>query len=71
MALLYCDECHTERDLLPIYRAVAIAGVSRSTIYYWIGKNWVHWKQLASGRRVICRASLAHSIMPSHDHCVR
>jgi hypothetical protein len=61
MAVIYCDQCKAERDLLPIYRAVAVVGVSRSTIYYWIDKKWVHWKELASGRRVICLHSLVHS----------
>lgn len=58
MAHCYCDKCETERDLVPIHKAIFLAGVSRSTIYYWIDKGWVHWKELASGRRVICMESL-------------
>lgn len=58
MAVLFCPGCKKEMEFLPIYRAQSLAGVCRATIYYWIDKGWIHWNQLPSGRRMICRASL-------------
>ena len=58
MARFFCEGCQKESNFLPIYTVTKIAGVSRSTIYYWLERGWVHWLQLPSGRRVICEASL-------------
>lgn len=55
----YCDFCNRETEFIPIYQAVRLTGVSRSTIYYWMEKQWVHWRSLPSKRRVICRESLS------------
>ncbi len=44
-------------------------GVSRSTIYYWMDRGWIHWRLLPSGRRVICMSSLSSSgaeLVPKH-----
>ena len=60
MARLFCEHCQKESNFLPIYLATKIDGVSRSTIYYWIERGWVHCRELPSGRRVICEASLSH-----------
>lgn len=58
ISLFFCDHCKRETHFLPIYRALRITGVCRSTMYYWIEKEWVHWTELPSGRRVICEESL-------------
>lgn len=58
MSLIFCDHCNKETRLIPVYRAIKIAGVSRSTIYYWFEKDWVHWVTLPSGRKLICEESL-------------
>jgi len=58
IACFFCDHCEKETHFVPIHRAITITGVSRSTIYYWIDKGWVHWVQLPSRRRVICEESL-------------
>ena len=60
MAKLFCETCQKETNFLPIYMVMKIAGVSRSTIYYWIDHGWVHWLELPSHRRLICEASLSH-----------
>jgi len=60
MARLFCDACQRESNFLPIHMVQKIAGVSRSTIYYWLEHRWVHWRELESGRRVICEESLSH-----------
>jgi len=39
----YCERCKKETHFLPIHQTMRIAGVSRSTIYYWFEKNWVHF----------------------------
>ena len=54
----YCDQCGKESHFVPIHRVLKITGVSRSTIYYWIEKGWVHWIELPSQRRLICEESL-------------
>jgi predicted DNA-binding transcriptional regulator AlpA len=64
----YCDHCGKETHFVPIHRAIEITGVTRSTVYYWIDKDWVHWVKLPSNRTVICEESLhyrqAESIQP-------
>jgi len=60
VATFFCEHCHKETKFLPIHNTLAIAGVSRSTVYYWMDRNWIHWKELPSGRRVICQESLSH-----------
>ena len=59
MARFICEACQKESNFLPIYLATKIAGVSRSTIYYWLEHGWVHYRELPSGRRIICEASLS------------
>lgn len=62
MARHACGVCGLEADFVPIYAAAKIAAVSRSTMYYWIQKRWVHWCELASGRKVICCNSLVRDL---------
>jgi len=59
ISCFFCDHCKKETHFVPIRGAITMTGVSRSTIYYWIDKEWVHWRELASGRRVICAESLS------------
>ena len=67
MARFFCERCQNQSNFLPIYAAMKIAGVSRSTIYYWLEHDWVHRLQLPSGRRVICEASLTRSANAPSD----
>jgi len=53
-----CERCQKQTSFVPIQFACALTGVSRSTIYYWMDRSWVHWLELPSGRRVICQESL-------------
>ena len=59
MSTFFCQQCSKETEFLPVFKAVKAAGVSRSTIYYWIDHNWIHWRELPSSRRVICVESLS------------
>lgn len=54
-----CEQCGCMTQFLGTSRAVRLLGVSRSTIYYWMDRGWVHWRLLPSGRRVICQAALS------------
>jgi hypothetical protein len=54
----FCEDCQKQTCFLPIYTARQVARVSRSTVYYWMCHDWIHWKELPSGRRMICRESL-------------
>ncbi len=58
ISCFFCDHCKKDSRFVPVHRAMKVAGVSRSTIYYWIDKEWVHWRELPSGRRIICEDSL-------------
>ncbi len=46
MARLFCERCQKESNFLPIHAVIKVAGVSRSTIYYWLEHGWVHCLQL-------------------------
>jgi hypothetical protein len=59
VACFFCDHCKKETHFVNIQRASMIAGVNRSTVYYWLDKDWVHWRELPSGRRVVCQESLS------------
>ena len=58
-ARFFCEHCQKETHFLRVHFAVALAGVSRSTMYYWMDRRWVHWRELPS-RRIICKESLSH-----------
>jgi predicted DNA-binding transcriptional regulator AlpA len=55
----FCDHCQQETQFLPLHSAIVLAGVSRSTMYYWMERRWIHWRESPSGRRLICEASLS------------
>ena len=61
MLLFYCECCRKETVFLTINKTIEFAVVSRSTIYYWMEREWIHWRALPSGRRVICQESLTQS----------
>ena len=54
-----CGVCDARVFADRLQRAVQVVGVSRSTIYYWMERGWIHWREVPSGRRVICEASLS------------
>jgi predicted site-specific integrase-resolvase len=60
MATFFCEHCQKVTNFIPIRNTILIAGVSRSTLYYWMEHGWIHWRELPSGRRVICQESLSH-----------
>jgi hypothetical protein len=64
MLLFYCDSCRKETVFLTINKTIEFAVVSRSTIYHWMDREWIHWRELPSGRRVICQDSLSHPARP-------
>jgi predicted DNA-binding transcriptional regulator AlpA len=65
-AHFFCEHCKKETKFLPIQIALAATGVSRSTIYYWMDRRWIHWRELPSRRRVICKESLSHKPRPEN-----
>jgi|SRR5712671_510939 len=67
MASFLCEHCRKETKFLPIHTAIQVAGVSRSAVYYWMKNAWIHWRELRSGRRVICKESLSHRARPLND----
>jgi len=61
MATFKCDVCQQESRFLSLQNSMRSAGVCRSTIYYWMERRWIHWRELPSGRRMICYNSLSRS----------
>ena len=59
MATFTCAVCLKESTFLSLQHSMRVAGVCRSTIYYWMEKGWIHWRELPSGRRLICGNSLS------------
>jgi predicted DNA-binding transcriptional regulator AlpA len=57
-ATFVCERCRKETKFLPIPFAVVLADVSRSTLYRWMDREWIHWRELPSSRRLICLESL-------------
>ena len=66
MVSFFCEHCRKDTTFFSITRALQITGVCRSTVYYWMEHNWVHWCELPSGRRVICQESLVRQAPKSH-----
>lgn len=58
-ARFFCEHCQRETHFVPIQFALALTGVSRSTMYYWMDRRWIHWRELPSRRRIICKESLS------------
>src|SRR5260370_42526653 len=54
----FCDHCQQETQFLPLHSAIVLAGVSRSTMYYWMERRWIHWRAEPSGRLPTSLASL-------------
>jgi predicted DNA-binding transcriptional regulator AlpA len=69
-ALHFCEYCKKETKFLPLCTAIAVVGVSRSTMYYWMEHHWVHWRELPSGRRLICEASLSHPVRENINYAL-
>jgi predicted site-specific integrase-resolvase len=55
----FCRRCRKNTNFAPVQFACAQGGVSRSTIYYWMERGWIHWLEKPNGRRVICLESLS------------
>lgn len=60
MITLPCRICGCETQFVSITGASQLLEVCRSTVYYWIERDWVHWCELPSGRRLLCVSSLRH-----------
>jgi len=52
MGVFFCEHCKKDTKFLPIRNTIQIAGISRSTLYYWMERAWIHWRELPSNRRV-------------------
>jgi predicted site-specific integrase-resolvase len=59
-AMFFCQNCRKLTRFLHIDPAANSVSVSRRTIYDWMDHEWIHWRILPSGRRMICEESLSH-----------
>jgi predicted DNA-binding transcriptional regulator AlpA len=55
---LFCKTCRKQAAFLPIHLAVILTGNSRRTLYRWMERGWIHWRELPNGRRLLCQESL-------------
>jgi hypothetical protein len=55
----FCEYCQRDTRFLAIHHAIDLVKVCRSTIYYWMERDLIHWRELPSGRRIICQESLS------------
>ena len=61
--VFFCQECGKETLHLRVTDAMRLIGrVSRSTIYFWMKRKWIHWRLLPNGHRIICRESLSRPV---------
>jgi hypothetical protein len=63
-ARFFCPICQKETKFLHVHSAATMAAVSRQTIYDWMDRGWIHWRELPSGRPMICEESLSHEASP-------
>ena len=70
MATFICDVCQREMRFLSLQNSMRSAGVCRSTIYYWMDREWIHWRVLPSGRRMICYNSLSRPVEVTVAHAL-
>jgi len=61
MARHFCPKCVAEKEMITVHQASRFIEVSRTTLYKWMKKELIHWAEIPSGRRVICRDSLSGS----------
>jgi predicted DNA-binding transcriptional regulator AlpA len=54
----FCPHCQKDTGFVPIQFACALTGLSRSTLYRWMDRGWIHWLEKPNARRVICQESL-------------
>ncbi len=59
MPLLFCEECQKQARFFPVKYVTGIFGASRSTLYHWMDRRWIHWRKLPNSRRIICTESMS------------
>jgi hypothetical protein len=64
-ATFFCPICQKETKFLHIHSAAIMSAVTPKTIYNWMDRGWVHWKEMPSGRKLICEESLGHHVNPA------
>jgi predicted DNA-binding transcriptional regulator AlpA len=63
-ATFFCPYCQKETKFLHVHSAAIMSAVSRRTIYDWMDHGWIHWREMPSGRKLICEESLGHHVNP-------
>ena len=60
----FCASCKKDVTFLSVGTAIRTAGICRATIYNWMDRGLIHWSELPSGHRMICRESLKKALIP-------
>ena len=59
MPTFFCETCQILAEFQSVQETIAKVNISRSTLYFWMDRGWVHWLVLPNNRRLICLESLA------------
>ena len=54
----FCEHCQKDTRFIPIHFALAQSGRSRATLYNWMKRSWIHWREEPNGRRLVCEEAL-------------
>ena len=63
MIFIFCHNCLERTEYLNINEASAAIGISRRTIYRWIGAGRLHLLESAGGHKFVCKMSLLRPCM--------
>lgn len=65
MANFFCEICQKQAQFMTIPRVTRELDVSKSALYSWMDRGWVHWRRLPNNRRMICAESLSRADRPA------
>jgi hypothetical protein len=58
-----CAECGSRSEMMSVAAAASLTGLSRSTLYKWMGSRLVHATRSSAGRLQVCRRSLLSRVI--------
>jgi hypothetical protein len=53
-----CSVCESDSPMITVADAASLTGLSRSTLYKWMGSQQIHTTRSSIGQLLVCRRSL-------------